>query len=106
MPTAIIRSQSKRSKWVMYPTLALAIVNFLAFIIGSVVLGGDAINGYAQAGHYFLCAHGGCTEVTQSIWKYSYWHTISAMGGIVLVFIEAAIFVTTGDIVLEFPNRA
>jgi len=59
---ADIRSQSRRSKWVMYSTLALAAPDFLAFILGSLYLGGDALNGYVKAEHYFLCAHGSCTE--------------------------------------------
>jgi hypothetical protein len=103
---ANIRSQSKRSKWVMYPTVALVLPNFIAFIIGNLYLGGDALNGYQQAAHYFVCAHGSCTEVTQRVWNYSYWHALSAMGGILLVLIEAAIFITTGDIILDFNRRA
>ena len=89
----------------MYSTIALVFPNFFAFVAGSVYLGGDALNGYVQARHYFLCAHGSCTEVTQQVWNYSYWHALSAMGGILLVFIEAAIFITTGDIVLDFKSR-
>jgi hypothetical protein len=103
--SARIRRQSKRSKWVMYPTVALALVNFFGFIAGSVYLGGDALNGYVHAGHYFVCAHGSCTEVSPAIWKYSYWHAITAMAGILLVFIEAAVFANTGDIDLDFSDR-
>jgi len=90
----------------MYSTLALAVPNFFAFIIGSLYLGGDALNGYVKAGHYFLCAHGSCTEVVESVWKYSYWHALTAMGGVVLFLAEAAIFVNTGDIPLDFNKRA
>ena len=103
---AQIRSQSKRSKWVMYPTTALAILNFLGFIVSSQYLGGDALNGHVQNGHYFLCAHGSCAEVSQTLWTYSYWHALSAKIGILLVIVEAAIFITIGDIVLDFNNRA
>jgi hypothetical protein len=103
---AKIRSQSKRSKWVMYPTVAVAFPNFFAFVLGSMYFGGDALNGYVKAGHYFLCAHGSCIEVAPSVWTYSYWHALTALGGILLVFVEAAIFVTTGDIVLDFNKRA
>lgn len=101
-----IRSQSRRAKWVINSTMALVIPNFFAFIIGSVHFGGDALNGYVQAGHYFLCAYGSYTEVTQAIWKYSYWHELSAIGGILLVFVEWVVLVNTGDIVLEFNKRA
>ncbi|MGH8541029.1 MAG: hypothetical protein ACRETW_11060 [Stenotrophobium sp.] len=86
----------------MYPTAVLALINFYAFIAGSLYFGGDALNGYVQAGHHFLCAHGSCTEVSPAIWQYSYWHTLTAMGGILLVFVEAAVFITSGDIILDF----
>ena len=69
-------------------------------------MGGDALNGYVQAGHYFVCAHGGCTEVPATVWNYSYWQAITAMGGMMLFFLEAAMFVTTGDIVLRFDRHA
>jgi len=89
----------------MNVTALLAAPNFLLFVFASVYLGGDALNGYVQEGHYFLCAHGGCTEVSHSVWTYSYWHAVSAMGGILLIFVEATIFVTMGDIVLDFSRK-
>ena len=45
-------------------------------------------------------------EVVKPLWTYSYWHALTAMNGILLVFIELAILVTIGDIVLEFNARA
>lgn len=99
--TVKFRSYSKRAKWVLYPTAALVAVNFLTFVLADMYLGGDALNGYIKAGHYFLCAHGGCTEVSSSVWHYSYWHGVTALGGIVLIFAETALFLNTGDIELE-----
>ena len=95
------RSFSKRAKWVIYPTMALAMINFLTFSEVSINLGGDALNGYVQSGHHFLCAHGHCTEVSSSISNYSRWHAWTAMGGILLVFAEVALFLNTGDIDFE-----
>jgi hypothetical protein len=95
------RGCSKRAKWIIYPTVALVTINFFTFIAASVHLGGDALNGYIKAGHYFLCAHGRCTEVSSSIWRYSWWHAVSALGGILLVFAETALFLNTGDIQFE-----
>jgi hypothetical protein len=89
---------SKRAKWVMYPTTALAMINFFAFVIGSVYLGGDALNGHVHAGHYFVCAHGSCTEVSRTVWHYSYWHAYASFGGILLMLAETALFLNTGDI--------
>ncbi len=97
---------SRRAKWILYSTAALALLNFTASWIGSLYLGGDALNGHVAPTGYFLCSHGSCTEVTHAIWTYSYWHTLTAMGGILLVFVEAAIFVNTGDIVLDFKSES
>lgn len=94
-------SYSKRTKLVIYPTAVLVGINFFTFIFVSVHLGGDALIGYAKLGHYFLCAHGHCTEVSSSIWRYSYWHAMTAIGGILLLFAEVAFFLNTGDIQFE-----
>jgi hypothetical protein len=102
---ANFKTISKRAKIILYSTAILALVNFASFWLAAVYLGGDALNGYVQGQHYYICAHGACHEVTRSIWHYSYWHTITAFGGIFLVFIELAIVVTTGDIVLDFNSN-
>jgi hypothetical protein len=44
---------------------------------------------------------GHCTEVSSSIWHYSWWHAVTALGGIFLVFAEVALFLNTGDIDFE-----
>jgi hypothetical protein len=80
-------------------------MNFLAFVAGSVHLGGDALNGYVRADHYYVCARGSCNQVSQTTWKYSYWHAISAFGGILLMFVETAVFANTGDTDLDFSDR-
>ena len=36
----------------------ISVANFLAFCAISEVIGGDAINGYAEHGRYFLRSHG------------------------------------------------
>ncbi|HEX7342107.1 MAG TPA: hypothetical protein VF269_07500 [Rhodanobacteraceae bacterium] len=98
------KSMSRRAKWVMYPSMILALGNFAAFVAGSVCLGGDAINGFIKAGHYFVCAHGSCHQVSAQIWHFSYWHAISALLGILLIFAEAALFTTTGDIRIDWSK--
>jgi hypothetical protein len=95
------RSYSKRAKRIMRPTAVLVMINFFTFVAASMYLGGDALNGYIKAGHYFLCAHGHCTEVSSSIWRYSWWHTVTAVGGMLLLVVEIALFLNTGDIQFE-----
>jgi hypothetical protein len=50
------------------------IVNFVAFVLIAAAIGGDALNGYAQHGRYFLRAHGHETEVSWAVFTYSKWH--------------------------------
>ena len=83
------------------PILVIGIVNFVAFWILVVRLGGDAVAGYTRNGHYYLCSHGLCTEVSQAVWRYSYVHTISVCITWPLVFITAAILLATGDMKLS-----
>jgi hypothetical protein len=94
-------SISQRAKRVLYPSVIVAALCFLAFVGGSFYLGGDALNGYVRGGHYFVCSHGSCGEVTSAMWHYSYWHAIAALAGIFLVFVEVAILLNTGDIQWE-----
>ena len=98
------KEMSKRAKLVLNITAVLAWVNFIAFWLVAVYLGGDALNGHVQEQHYFICAHGSCHEVTQTLWNYSYWHAISGMGGILLVFLELVIFTNPGDITFDFNS--
>ncbi len=55
----------------------LGIVNFAAFWVGPVYLGGDAISGRVVNGHYFLSSHGHLTAVSAAVFNYSKWHTRS-----------------------------
>jgi hypothetical protein len=55
----------------------IAFVNFLAFWIAAVAIGGDALSGTADAGRYYVSNHGKLTEVSSRVWHYSRIHTIS-----------------------------
>ncbi|MDB5815371.1 MAG: hypothetical protein JWN23_2488 [Rhodocyclales bacterium] len=55
----------------------LGIANFVVFWILAVYLGGDAVNGKMQDGHFFLMSHGRYTEVSEAIFRYSKWHVYS-----------------------------
>jgi hypothetical protein len=93
-----IKSYSKRAKWVVYPTVVLAMAIFLAFTIYSSYLGGAALNGYVTAGHYFVCEHGHCVEVSSSAWQLSSWLGYAWFAAFVLMFAEVALFINLGDI--------
>jgi len=45
--------------------------NFAAYLVGNLVLGGDALNGKVANGHYYLSSHGRLTDVSRGIFVYS-----------------------------------
>jgi hypothetical protein len=55
----------------------IGFVNFAAFFVIALLLGGDAINGQFENGHYYLANHGVLTEVSKGIYFYSYVHAAS-----------------------------
>ena len=90
---------SRRAKSIFIPVFFIAFINFSFFIAVNECIGGDAINGYMKDGHYFSGSHGAYTEVSKAVWTYSYYHTVSMWVSHSLVFILAAIFMMTGEMV-------
>jgi hypothetical protein len=74
-------------------TVALGFINFLAFWIESLVLGGDALNGYAKDGQFFLGSHGAYTEVAQAVWIASLIHGIVTFASWPFVILAMAFLV-------------
>jgi hypothetical protein len=72
-------------KWVV----GLALLNFSAFWIAAVYLGGDAVNGKTDNGHFFLMSHGRYTEVSADLFTYSKWHAYSLWLTHPLAFVAA-----------------
>ena len=66
-------------KWL----IAIIIANFFAYGVGTIVFGGDAVNGKAQDGHYYLYGYSSDTgkkylhEVSHAVYTYSLVHTVS-----------------------------
>lgn len=52
-------------------------INFIAFMIGIFILGGDAVSGYRLGDHYFVAGHGRITEVSRLAFAYSRIHFYS-----------------------------
>ena len=98
-----IRHQSERARRVLYPAVAVAVVNFAALLVGSAWFGGTALNGYVQSSHYFVClhSHGPCVQVSATVWHYSYWQTLLTITLFIIVIGATALFIRTGDIELE-----
>ncbi|MDB2687658.1 hypothetical protein N9Y42_10650 [Mariniblastus sp.] len=68
----------KHLKFQLGPALLfIAFLNFTAFFLIAIAIGGDAISGEINDGKYYLANHGETTEVRRSVWLYSYYHAIS-----------------------------
>ncbi|MEW6367843.1 MAG: hypothetical protein AB1714_24705 [Acidobacteriota bacterium] len=52
------------------------ILNFAVWAFVGMSLGGDALNGKAASGKYFLGGKGRLTEVSRAVYAYSYAHTL------------------------------
>lgn len=59
--------------------IVIGFANFFWFISEATQLGGDALNGYENNGKYFVCAHGKCKEVTETVWRINRLHAISVL---------------------------
>lgn len=79
----------KNEKFEKFRTLAgnLTFLNFLAAICGMAYLGGDALNGKEENGHFFLSYHGKLTEVSENVFVYSKYHCVSIFISIGIVLI-------------------
>jgi hypothetical protein len=55
--------------------IVIGILNFIAYVTIAGYLGGDAVNGHTENGHYFLMSHGKATEVSEAVYNYSRIHT-------------------------------
>lgn len=63
------------------------IVNFVVYVVVAGWLGGNAFNGHAEAGHYYLSYRGHLTEVPQGTFEYSRWHTYVLMAHFAVAFL-------------------
>ena len=52
-----------------------ALLNLAIYIAVALALGGDAINGHADSGRYYLAMHRGLTEVSARVFEFSRWYT-------------------------------
>jgi hypothetical protein len=74
--------------WIYWTLLsaAIAMPNFIIFVVVAMSIGGDALNGKVEGGHYFLADHGVYTEVNYKTFLYSKIHAISVIVTHSLVF--------------------
>jgi hypothetical protein len=73
-PFATPISSSPQVKRFCSIVFIVAAVNFVAFLIGTAALGGDAVNGKVKGGRYYVSNHGKLTEVSKAAFTYSRFH--------------------------------
>jgi len=74
----------------------IGVVNFLLFALISAFIGGDAINGKIENGHYYLANHGRLTEVSAFIFGYSQLHIYSLFVTFPLLALASIAYRLTG----------
>ncbi len=85
LTTAIRASASHTTQRALSRLCAAAIVvgvlNFLLFIAGTLLIGGDAVNGKAESGRFYVWGYHNVskqyTEVSRPVFNYSRWHCYS-----------------------------
>jgi hypothetical protein len=88
-----------RARRILGPLFILAFFNFLAFwIVGALIIEGNAFNGRVENGSYFLGNGGKLIEVSQAIYVYSYVHTLLVMLTHGAVFITAGVLALRGEL--------
>ena len=76
----------------------IGVVNFLLFVLISVLIGGDAMNGKIENGHYYLGNHGHLREVSALLFRYSQLHFYSLFVTLpLLAFASVAYRLTGGE---------
>ena len=72
--------------WLEKVAVRIAMANFGAYVVVTLWLGGNAMNGKVEAGHYFLSNHDNFTEVGRGVFIYSYSHTVVTFIAMLLAF--------------------
>jgi hypothetical protein len=76
--------------------------NFLIFGFVAQILGGDAVNGRAEEGRYFLADHGTLTQVSKATWLYSRFHVYGL--AIHFTILLVALFFARGKLQVSSAN--
>ncbi|MCX5658250.1 MAG: hypothetical protein NTW19_00840 [Planctomycetota bacterium] len=76
----------------------LALLNFLAFSIETIAIGGNAISGKVEGDRHFVADHGKYTQVSSQVWHWNRVHAIS-------VWITHPIGILVGGGLMAYVNR-
>ncbi len=71
--------------------IVLAVVNFFAFMIITLLIGGSGVTGKIENGRYYVGSHGIYTEVSQTVYTFTVIHSCSHFPMFTLAFAAAGI---------------
>ena len=77
---------------------ALGVINFIVFVVLSLAWGGDALNGTAQNGRFYLRNKRHLVEVSETRWQVSRAHAIS-------VLVTHPLAIIGGGLLLNYARR-
>jgi hypothetical protein len=58
------------------------LLNFLSFMVSSIVLRGNALSGRVEDGHYYFNRPSRQREVSKELWTFNWWHGVTALSGL------------------------
>lgn len=103
-------TRSRRwARWVATAVIVIGVANFVIFAAESLALGGDALNGHATGGHYYLASHGKLTEVSQAVWTLNRIQAIVTLVSSPFVLIYLALlnfYIVPSSMVGKAPEHA
>lgn len=76
---------TRRVRTACWVVVALGMMNFVIFVAIATYLGGEALNGKVEGGHYYFygpgteSGHKGYFEVNEQIFDYGTWHFSSVL---------------------------
>lgn len=71
------RKKDKKISLIINIVIVIGILDFILLFLSSIIIGGDAVNGYIQDNTFYVGSHGEYTKVSKLIWYISYYHVIS-----------------------------
>ena len=58
------------------------VLNFMSFMVSSVILRGNALSGREENGHYYFNRPSRQREVSRELWTFNWWHGVTALSGL------------------------
>ena len=91
-----------RGRQILSMTTTAFTLNFMLFMVIFTMLGGSAITGYVENGHYYFTNHAVDTEVSEMVWTLSYMYTVATCLTFPLNVLVGLLLFVRGEIKLKW----